>query len=475
MKIPQLLPRFNGPLLKNASGLAALLALASLAGLNGCTAELAESEGDESTANQESAEVAYNPGAGWNLDWSDEFNGNGLNPANWNVLTSNFDPVTSNCNFGTGELEFPRAQNVTVSNGKLIIAAQRTGDNPAAAQCTGYGGRSFYSGRIHTKGKVERRFGKLSASIKVPSGYGMWPAFWTLGANIDGGANAWPKAGEIDILEWKSTEPSWMKSAVHWYNGGQADWGTGADRGYDLSTGFHVYEVEWTPSSIIFRLDGGIVANNTFYHNEAELQQNHYVLLNLAVGGNWYGNPSPASIDLPWGATKTMEVEWVRWYQQGGAQPPPPSASSIPITNASFESGMNGWNNWSPNGTGAAAYSETYGGAQQGAFHLTHWTNNTPFEVWTYQQRSGLPAGDYKVRGWVKKGGNFDFSRFQIKTCGNCAATGVALGSIGNWTQIETPTVHVTDGYVEFGLHTKASAGNSANFTHLDNVELIKL
>ncbi len=465
--------------MKKATGFAALLALASFVALSGCAAEYDDTDGtdgDESVASQENAEVSYNPGAGWNLDWSDEFNGSSLNSANWNVLTSNYDPVTNNCNFGTGELEYPRASNVTVSNGKLIISAQRTSANPAAPQCTGYGGRSFYSGRIHSKGKVERRYGKLSASIKVPSGYGMWPAFWTLGANVDSGANAWPKSGEIDILEWKSTEPSWMKSALHWFNGGQADWGTGADRGYSLAGSFHVYEVEWTPSTIVFRLDGSIVANSTFYHNETELQQNHYILLNLAVGGNWYGNPGAGSIDLPSGVTKTMEVEWVRWYQKGNAPPPqPPPSTSTSITNGSFESGMTGWNNWSPNGTGAAGYSETYNGAQNGAYHLTHWTNNTPFEVWTYQTRSGLPTGDYKVRAWVRKGGNFDFSRLQVKTCGSCGPAYTTLGSHGNWTLVETPAIHVTGGYLEFGLHTKASAGNSANFTHLDNVGLIRL
>lgn len=456
--------------MKKVNGFAALLTLASFAALAGCAVDLAESEGDESVGSHEDAEVSYNPGAGWNLDWSDEFNGTSLNAANWNVLTSNYDPVTNNCNFGTGELEYPRASNVTVNSGKLIISAQRTSDNPAASQCTGYGGRSFYSGRIHTKGKVERRYGKLSASIKVPSGYGMWPAFWTLGANINSSTNAWPNAGEIDILEWKSTEPSWMKSAVHWYNGGQADWGTGANRGSSLADSFHVYEVEWTPSTIVFRLDGNVVANDTFYHNETELQQNHYVLLNLAVGGNWYGDPSPASIDLPFGVTKTMEVEWVRWYQKGTTPPPAPS-----VTNGSFESGMTGWTNWSPNGTGAASFSETYNGAKTGSYHLTHWSNNTPFEVWTYQARTGLAAGDYKVRAWVRKGGNYDFSRLQAKTCGSCGAAATTIGTFGGWTLVETPVVHVTDGYLEFGLHTKASAGNSANFTHLDGVELIRL
>ncbi|WP_437722395.1 glycoside hydrolase family 16 protein [Sorangium sp. So ce861] len=454
-------------------GCAVLLTWACLGALAGCITAADEPAGAEDTASQELAEVSYSPGSGWNLVWSDEFDGSSLNTANWNVLTSNYDPVTNNCNFGTGELEYPRASNVAVRDGKLIISAQRTSDNPAAPQCTGYGGRSFYSGRIHTKGKVERRYGKISASIKVPSGYGMWPAFWTLGANIDSGANAWPRSGEIDILEWRSTEPTWMQSAVHWWNGGQADWGTGANRGTSLADSFHVYEVEWSSSSMIFRLDGSIVASNTYYHNEAEFQQNHYILLNLAIGGNWYGNPSPASIDLPSGTTKTMEVEWVRWYQQGGGSNG--GSSGVSLTNPSFESGMTGWTNWSPNGTGAAGFSETYNGAQSGAYHLTHWTNGSPFEVWTYQTRSGLAAGDYKVRAWVKKGGSYDFSRLQAKTCGSCSPTYTTIGTHGAWTQIETPAIHVTGGYLEFGFHTKATAGNPASFIHMDSVELIRL
>ncbi|RKH89618.1 family 16 glycosylhydrolase, partial [Corallococcus sp. AB038B] len=127
------------------------------------------------------------------------------------------------------------------------------------SRCTGYGPRSFYSGRIHTKGKVERRYGKLVASIKVPSGYGMWPAFWTLGGNIS--TVGWPSSGEIDILEWHSNEPTWMKSAVHYFaNGAAQHFGTGANRGYSLADGFHVYEVEWTAGQMVFRLDNQVRA-----------------------------------------------------------------------------------------------------------------------------------------------------------------------------------------------------------------------
>ncbi|MBL0697193.1 glycoside hydrolase family 16 protein [Comamonas sp. JC664] len=445
-----------------------VLAASSLAMLGGCSPETDLTEAESlPLVSQEQGERAYDPGSGWRLAWQDDFTGTSLNPNHWTVLTSNYDPVTGNCNFGTGELEYPRAQNVTVSGGKLILTAQRTDDRPMDSRCTGFGPRSYYSGRIHSKGKVERRYGKIVASIKVPSGYGMWPAFWTLGANISN--VGWPRSGEIDILEWHSNEPTWMKSAAHWFAGnGQQSWGTGANRGYSIADGFHTYEVEWTANQMIFRLDGQI-QGNVFNHNEPAFQQNHYILLNLALGGNWYGHPSPDAIALPRGQTKTMEVEWVRWYEQGGTTTP------TALTNPSFESGMTGWATWSPNGTAAAAFSETHNGGRSGAYHLTHWTNNTPFEVWTYQAKSGLPSGNYRVRAWVRKSGGFDIARLQAKTCGECAPVFTNLGTYGSYTLVETPSISVTGGYLELGFHTRAASGNSANFIHMDDVELIRL
>ena len=434
------------------------------ASLGGCGQAVSVPE--EAPLGQTRQALDYSPGAGWNLVWSDEFEGTSLNAAHWTVLTSNYDPVTNNCNFGTGELEFPRAANVVVGGGVLSLRAQRTADNVADARCTGYGGRSFYSGRIHSKGKVEGRYGKIVASIKVPSGYGMWPAFWTLGSNVS--AVGWPSSGEIDILEWKSTEPTWMKSALHWWSGGQADWGTGQSGGYNLADSFHTYEVEWNATSMVFRLDGRYVGT-TYYHSETEFQQPHYLILNLALGGNWYGDPNPASVDLPWGATKSMDVEWVRWYQPGGAPPAPTN-----VDNASFESGTSAWSTWTPSGTAAAAFSESYGGAHTGANHLTHWSTG-PFETWTYQAKSGLPAGSYKVRAFVRKGGAFNVSRLQAKTCGGCAPVYTSLGTYGGFTRVETPAIWVGGGYLEFGFHTQATTGNGANFIHMDDVELIRM
>lgn len=87
----------------------------------------------------------------------------------------------------------------------------------------------------------------------------------------------------------------------------------------------------------------------------------------------------------------------------------------------------------------------------------------------------GLASGTYKVRAWVRKSGGFDLSRLQAKTCGECAPVFTNLGNHGDWTMVETPPISVTGGYLELGFHTRATSGNSANFIHMDDVELIRL
>ncbi|WP_224362307.1 glycoside hydrolase family 71/99-like protein [Hyalangium versicolor] len=155
-----------------------------------------------------------------------------------------------------------------------------------------------------------------------------------------------------------------------------------------------------------------------------------------------------------------------------GTTPPPSSTISIP--NPSFESGTSDWPTWSPNGTAGAAFSETYGGAHGGSYHLTHWSQS-PFETWTYQTRSGLANGNYKLRAWVKAGGSFGFARIQVKTCASCTPLYTSLGTYSNWTQVETPTISVTGGYLEYGFHTQVTQSGGASYVNMDDVELVKL
>ena len=183
----------SGPAMSRPTLTSKFLAFCCLTALSGCAMD--PSEGDAldtppEAIGQSQGELEYNPGSGWNLAWSDEFEGTALNTANWTTLNSDFNPVTNNCNFGTGEIEYPRTQNVSVSGGKLILKAERTAATTVSDTRCGTQQRTLFSGRLHTKGKVEKAYGKIVASIKVPSGYGMWPAFWTLGTNIQ--SVGWP-------------------------------------------------------------------------------------------------------------------------------------------------------------------------------------------------------------------------------------------------------------------------------------------
>ncbi|NOK21473.1 glycoside hydrolase family 71/99-like protein [Corallococcus carmarthensis] len=165
----------------------------------------------------------------------------------------------------------------------------------------------------------------------------------------------------------------------------------------------------------------------------------------------------------------SLDVTGARNILNGGG-----GGSGVSVTNGGFESGMTGWTTWTPNGTAGAAFTETYNGGHASANHLTHWSG-APFETWTYQSVSGLASGSYKVRAWVRKGGSFALSRLQVKTCGSCAAVFTALGTYGDWTQVETPAISVTGGSLEFGFHTQATTGDTANFIHMDDVSLVKL
>lgn len=234
----------------------------------------------------------------WNLVWSDEFNGNALNSANWSAEIG-----TGQNGWGNNELQYytNRPENVRVADGNLVITARK---EP-------YGGMNYTSARIKTQNLKSFTYGKIEARIKLPSGQGLWPAFWMLGSNID--ALGWPKCGEIDIMERVNNNPH-VNGTVHWDAGGHADYGR-ASGNLDFSQ-YHVYSIEWDSKYIRWFVDGQ--EYNAFYiengtGNTEEFQRPFFLLLNLAVGGNWPGSPDPST---PFPAQ--MLVDYVRVYQ---AQP----------------------------------------------------------------------------------------------------------------------------------------------------------
>ncbi len=240
-----------------------------------------------------------NAAPSWNLVWSDEFNGTSLNRSNWTPEIG-----TGSGGWGNNELQYytDRAQNVQVTGGNLVITAQKES----------YGGMNYTSARIKTQDLKSFTYGKVEARIKLPSGQGLWPAFWMLGSIIS--TVGWPKSGEIDIMERVNLNP-YVNGTVHWDAGGHAEFGR-VSGNLDFSQ-FHVYSIEWDSKYIRWFVDGQQF--NEFYiengtGNTEEFQRPFFLLLNLAVGGNWPGSPNN-STPFP----SQMLVDYVRVYQDTGA------------------------------------------------------------------------------------------------------------------------------------------------------------
>lgn len=245
-----------------------------------------------------------NAAGNWNLVWSDEFDGTSLNTNNWRAEIG-----TGSGGWGNNELEYytDRPQNLMVTGGNLVITAQKES----------YGGMNYTSARIKTQGLKSFTYGKIEARIKLPSGQGLWPAFWMLGSNID--TIGWPKSGEIDIMERVNNNAS-VNGTVHWDANGHAEFGRTSGN-LDFSQ-YHVYSVEWDANYIRWFVDGNqfnefYIANGT--GNTEEFQKPFFILLNLAVGGNWPGSPN-SSTPFP----SQMLVDYVRVYQQS-----PPSQTPV--------------------------------------------------------------------------------------------------------------------------------------------------
>jgi beta-glucanase (GH16 family) len=228
----------------------------------------------------------------WQLMWSDEFSGETLNTNNWSY-------AFGNGGWGNNEWQYysNAAENIEVSNGALKITARHEGTGPT----------EYTSARIITKDRFEFQYGKVEARMKLPLGQGLWPAFWTLGANID--EVSWPRCGEIDIMEHVNNEYM-THGAVHWYNNGHSFTGQGTSVD---PTEYHVYGVIWDSNQIRWFVDGiqfyqfNIQASN---QSDDAFMHPMYLLLNLAIGGNWPGYPD-ASTPFP----SSMLVDYVRVYQ----------------------------------------------------------------------------------------------------------------------------------------------------------------
>jgi beta-glucanase (GH16 family) len=238
-------------------------------------------------------------GAKTGLVWNDEFSGPaGSMPdrARWEIETGSRDGTLQQYTSSPGSVSLD-------GHGHLEITARRDGAG------------AYTSGAIQTEGRFQTTYGRIEARIKLPSGQGLWPAFWAVGSDFD--RVGWPRSGEIDVMENFGNDPFKITGSIH------GPWRT--PHGYSihsvkrfpvsLANGFHIYGVIWRPRQITFTFDGNSYATVT----PASLSSGErwvfdkpfFLILDLAVGGQWAGAPSATRLPA------SMLVDWVRVYRLG--------------------------------------------------------------------------------------------------------------------------------------------------------------
>jgi beta-glucanase (GH16 family) len=239
----------------------------------------------------------------WKLVWSDEFNGMSIDTNHWRFETGNRN------GWGNQELEYytGRPDNACVSNGVLHIVARRESAN----------GFAYTSARMNGRGLFSQKYGRFEFRAKVPAGKGYWPALWLMPEHSLYGS--WPACGEIDVMENQGNYPAVVQGTIHYAdtNGGHlqstAIFTFPQNKG---ATDFHTYLLEWTTNSISWSVDGQVYETQTNWSTAkapypAPFNQPFYIIMNLAVGGIYGGNPDASTV-FP----GEMQVDYIRVYDE---------------------------------------------------------------------------------------------------------------------------------------------------------------
>jgi beta-glucanase (GH16 family) len=234
------------------------------------------------------------------LAWADEFDGTSLNDKFWNYELGN------NNGWGNNELQYYKKENTSVKDGYLIVEAKSESIN----------GQSYTSSRLTTQNKFNFKYGRIDIRAALPKGQGIWPALWMLGKNIT--TVNWPKCGEIDIMEMvggtagngsdKTTYGTahWDNNGSHALYGGNTKLASGI-----FNEEFHVFSIVWDAQKIVWYLDDKqFHIIDTTPAGLSEFQEEYFLLINLAVGGDWPGKPDGTTV-LP----QYLVVDYIRVFQ----------------------------------------------------------------------------------------------------------------------------------------------------------------
>ena len=238
---------------------------------------------------------------GWKLVWGDEFNGPSIDTSHWRFETGNHR------GWGNHELEYytGRPENAYASNGLLHIVARRESTN----------GFDYTSARMTTRGLFAQEYGRFEFRAKFPAGRGFWPAFWLMPEHSPYGG--WPACGEIDVVENRGSYPAVVQGTIHFASRSGKYLNSTALYTFLENEGannFHTYDLDWTTNSIQWYVDSRLYETQTNWSTvkapyPAPFNQPFYIIMNLAVGGNYGGNPDMGTV-FP----GEIQVDYVRVY-----------------------------------------------------------------------------------------------------------------------------------------------------------------
>jgi len=243
---------------------------------------------------------------GYNLVWSDEFDGDKLDEESWSVAFAR-----SGANNNELQSYVISDSNVFVKDGKLHLKALKDVNENGEV--------TYTSGKVFSENRADFTYGKVVVSAKVPEGRGLWPAIWMMPSN-GGKYGSWPRSGEIDIMEILGQDTKTTYSTIHYGNPHQQQQGKKVLTDTSYAEDFHEYSVEWKPGELKFFVDGEEIACfNEWYSSNgktekefpAPFDRNFYLILNLAVGGDWPGDPDEKT-DFK---KADFEIDYVRVYQ----------------------------------------------------------------------------------------------------------------------------------------------------------------
>ncbi|SFU30432.1 Glycosyl hydrolases family 16 [Pustulibacterium marinum] len=233
---------------------------------------------------------------GKQLVWEENFTAATLNDEDWNFELG--DGCPNICGWGNNERQVYTQENHELKDGQLIITAKKEGD-------------LYTSTRITTQGKQEFQYGYIEIKAKLPTGQGIWPAFWMLGSNIT--EKGWPWSGEIDILEYVGKEPHMVYTSLHTQDSHGETINSKKTAFENIEEGYHTFAIDWDAERIIFFVDEQPVY--TFApENKTEavwpFDQPFYILVNMAIGGN-FGGPEVDDTIFP----QQYSIDYIKVYQ----------------------------------------------------------------------------------------------------------------------------------------------------------------